>query len=314
MDNLLVGNYGTGNLGDEALREYFLTQFADVQWRVIAAHPLGKELPRLPMGIRSFLGLRWLKTVFAIRSAENLVFGGGTLFTDIESVRACLLWGFHALIARVWRTPYHLAFQGIGPFRTRAGERITRSVVRHAASISVRDYDSLARVQSWLKNNKVVQTFDPVFALLLEEKPRVCSQNVLVIIPRENSSSAFLEKAVSVVSQQSWAEVLILSLKPDDRSEQGVIRKLRSLIGERGIVLPIRTLQDLRTAVSRGSFVLSQRYHGALAALALRVPFEVIPQSDKDKLSLLPSFVGRVQECLALVQKGQEALSQRLRS
>ena len=34
MRLLLVGNYGVGNLGDEALREYFLKRFPEVQGEV----------------------------------------------------------------------------------------------------------------------------------------------------------------------------------------------------------------------------------------------------------------------------------------
>jgi len=74
MRLLLVGNYGVGNLGDEALKEYFLTRFPEIDWIVVSANPRTGEVARLPMGIRSFFWLRWMATLRAYREADGVVF------------------------------------------------------------------------------------------------------------------------------------------------------------------------------------------------------------------------------------------------
>ena len=115
MRCVLVGNYSVGNIGDEALKEYFLSEFPDISWSVVSANPTDpRDVPRLPLGIRS-LFTNWWKTINAIRHADALIFGGGSLFTDIESVWACVIWRAYALLASWCKVPVMLAFQGAGP-------------------------------------------------------------------------------------------------------------------------------------------------------------------------------------------------------
>ena len=114
MRLLMVGNYGDGNVGDEALREYFLRRYTSHRWTVLSAHPsTPQELPRLPSGIRSFLSFKWLRTLNQLPDFDAVVFGGGSLFTDIESPLACILWWLHVRAARFFGKPVLLAFQGV---------------------------------------------------------------------------------------------------------------------------------------------------------------------------------------------------------
>ena len=86
---LLVGNFGVGNVGDEAIRTYILQAFPEVHWTVLSGDRMQSgDVPRLPYGIRSFLSTAWWKTLRAYRSSDGIVFGGGSLFTDVESKKA----------------------------------------------------------------------------------------------------------------------------------------------------------------------------------------------------------------------------------
>jgi len=303
---LLIGNYGAGNLGDEALKEYFLREFSGVRWQVISAHPESGELPRLPGGFRS-LFTSWWRTIGAYGNADGIVFGGGTLFTDLESVSACLIWWWHALIARLFRKPLILAFQGVGPFRTGVGEWLARWVFRRATFISVRDEASRSRLDSWNLNKNIIQTFDPVVLLIRSENSSESSQNVFVIIPRNNSDAAFLARAMTLAKERAPQEIVILSLRPDNEEERAVCRRLVTALGGKARVVAVRSLQDLMREVARASFVLSQRYHGALMALALGKAMEVISQGAGDKLSELPSAV-ELPSCIDRAREGERQL------
>ncbi|MDD4287344.1 MAG: polysaccharide pyruvyl transferase family protein [Candidatus Peribacteraceae bacterium] len=315
---VLVGNYGVGNFGDEALREYFLSAFPEANFLVLSAHPREGELPRLPAGIRSFFLTRWWRTLAALWKSDGLVFGGGTLFTDIESLRAPLLWWWHAFVCRLLRKPYLLAFQGIGPFKggvgptsrfalRGAGEWCARFAVAHAAFVSVRDQASFDRVKLWKKNTNIIQTADPVFSLFTAQKRDGSSQKLLVIIPRKNSRFSFTERAGQLMKSGTWNEACILSLQPEDAQEQEVCRSIAHVLSvSDSAIVPIRFIADLAAQVSRAGFVLSQRYHGALAALALEVPFEVVSQGEGDKLSSVSKMPFAA--ALALVSEGERQL------
>ncbi len=314
MRCLLVGNYGVGNLGDEALKEYFLTHFPEVEWTVLSAHPqTARERSRLPGGFRSLLSFRWIRTIGAYCYSDAVVFGGGSLFTDSESPYACFLWWIHASVAHVLRKPIHLAFQGIGPLNSKRGERLARQVCRWAASISVRDAESKKLVDHWQLPVPVIQSFDPVFSMLHGDNHTEVTQKILTVIPRKNSDATFLKVVRDAQAQAIYNSVVVLCLQGDDPVERSVAAVLAEKL--EATVRSVTTVQELVEVVFPSAFVVSQRYHGALAALALGVPFSVLPQADGDKLAALASMDGAaVPELLSLVAAGEEYLRQSLQN
>lgn len=308
MRCLLIGNYGVGNLGDELLKEYFLRHFSQIDWKVLSARPARGELSRLPGGLRSLLGLRWIRTLRELRQADAVVFGGGSLFTDSESVYACALWWLHARIARLLRRKVFFAFQGVGPFRTKIGEWFARSAFRGAAFISVRDSISADRARPWRLNTEIIQSFDPVFSLMAEEISNVRSMDVskelLVVIPRGNARPAI----------RHAGRLRIVSLQPDSAAE----RKISAMMTAQhplSEVRGVRSLEQLLEALHDASKVQSHRYHGSLAALALGKELVTVHQEAGDKHDALSQVQGRsAQELLQRVKVGEEALRQALGS
>ena len=319
MTYLLIGNYGVGNVGDEALREYFLHSFPEVDWQVVSANPTEGELSRLPAGVRSFLALKWLRTVHALIKSDGVVLGGGSLFTDIESPKACFLWWMHVYAARIFRKKVLLAFQGIGPFRSRIGKAFAHSAVHSADYISVRDPASLQRVQSWKKRVEVTQSFDPVFSLIEKRAPNLEALHTLVLIPRENSGDTFCARAKELAQNtERWKRVSILSLRPSSQTEQQYCKRLEQELSMPCTISSVPSLSGLGSAVSEGSFVLTERYHGAIAALALGLELEIISQGTQDKLDTLNTLIqdtpvhGRSEKLLSLVQGGEQSLREML--
>jgi polysaccharide pyruvyl transferase WcaK-like protein len=316
MRALLIGNYGVGNMGDEALKTYFLDAFPEIDWIVLSAHPQPGEVARLPAGIRSLVSGRWIGTLRAFRKADAVVFGGGSLWTDVESVFACVLWSLHASAAITLRKPYYLAFQGIGPFKTKAGESLARWAVRHAAFVSVRDRASAERIRSWGLNREIVQTFDPVFSVMAQEKSHRRSTNVCTIIPRMNSSEELMQKAMTLVRMRPHIQhVRVLLMQPEEAGEQAIARRLERELGLPATTLPVTTLAALMQGVAGSTIVLSQRFHGALAALAEGVDTEIVSQGEDDKLAALRNLVDRgfdAAAALKLVATGEQALRQAL--
>lgn len=315
MHCVLIGNYGVGNLGDEALRSFMVRSFPSVEWTVLSAAPTREgELPRLPGGIRSLVRLRWLRTLHAIRHADAVVFGGGSLFTDAESVYACILWWIHVRAARFFRVPVLLAFQGIGPLTHPVARFLTQDAVRRSVFLSVRDEESFARVLAWNMNINVIQSFDPVYKEIYEQNSER-TKNVLVIIPRKNSPTSFLERAAALAEAGTWDAVRILSLEPASPEERRLCDALVARLG-RGALSTPETMEHLAECLADASLVLSQRYHGALAALALGIPFETMSQKAGDKLSTLEQYAGddvQRRRLLHWVDEGEQGLKAALK-
>ncbi len=304
MKAVLIGNYGVGNFGDEALKEYFLGAYPDVEWTVLSAVPAAGEYPRLPIGIRSFFRTPWGKTLGLIRRADAVVFGGGTLFTDIESVKACWLWGVHAFVARCLGVPVYLAFQGVGPFRTHAGEGIARRVVRSARYVSVRDAASLDRVRTWKPD--AVATFDPVLLLFLQRKKERRADGGALLIPRHNSGETFLRACDAVPAD---APVTIALFQPKDAGEVWMSEILKTRF-TRSAVRIIEDVDALMDALSHAESCVCERFHGALAAAAAGVPTALVSREPGDKLDEARSLFlpGAVQAAKDAAEAGESSL------
>lgn len=314
MKAVLIGNYGVGNFGDEALKDYVCASFREIEWTVLSAHPHVGELPRLPIGLRSFLCTPWWKTLRAIARSDAVVFGGGTLFTDIESVQACVLWGLHAAAASVFRVPFLLAFQGVGPFRTAFGEGVARWVLRRATYVSVRDAASAERGAHWSLNHRIVQTFDPVFLFFLSKKKDVQTKNVYILIPRHTSAEAF-DRAIDDAAIPSHATVEILTFQPDHPGEEKVVHRLQARYPQARVRV-IRTVDDLMDALAGCALCICERFHGALAAMAAGVPMHIVSQAPGDKLESVRSFYasGDLEGVVRDVEQGEATLRQALKN
>lgn len=98
--------------------------------------------------------------------------------------------------------------------------------------------------------------------------------------------------------------VKILSLEPDSKEEQCCTEILQSTFGVE--VIQVRTAAELADYVLRSEVVVTQRYHGAVAALALGIPFVGVPQAKNDKLDAIAHM--RAEDCGALIETGEEEL------
>jgi polysaccharide pyruvyl transferase CsaB len=155
----LVGYYGVGNLGDEAIR---LTIER-------AADRLGVEIPfyadrgasQDPRAIRT--GLRGLPAqIRAIRATDRVVLGGGGILKD-EGLRLPAELLVTALIARSMRRPVTLLGVGVGPFYHRVGRWMVRAIARLSQVRTVRDASSVAALRE-LGVTRVMLAADPIFS------------------------------------------------------------------------------------------------------------------------------------------------------
>ncbi|HIH22880.1 TPA: polysaccharide pyruvyl transferase family protein, partial [Candidatus Micrarchaeota archaeon] len=201
-----------------------------------------------------------------------------------------------------------LAFQGIGPFTTKMGEWCARYAVRRAAFISVRDALSFERIKGWQKNTEVVQTCDPVISLIKAKIQSTDTKNVLAIIPRGNSTGTFTAKALEEVHSKNWNRIIIISMQGSDRSENKYCLSLAKL--SEGRIMKVKTMDELVSAVGCASKVISQRYHGALAAKIMGKEIDVIKQSENDKLESVETFDSA--GAFTLLSAGEESLAKAL--
>jgi len=162
MKTLLIGNFGSGNIGDELILSQALENYPEaVVMTVSSEFPqkfCGKELDTIPFpptGLRS--GLQYLFSSEyrkILRSTQNdkeikqVVFAGGGLFAI--KFRACFLWFLVFLWVRKMYTPetYTFEHQGVDENLGYFSRLITKFVLSRATVVTVRDESSVRAVKS----------------------------------------------------------------------------------------------------------------------------------------------------------------------
>lgn len=140
---LLVGYYGHGNLGDEAMLEAIAgdlrAAIPDLVLEVVTADPAGtaQHHAARPVPRRNAPAL-----LAAIARADLVLVGGGSLLQDVTSLRnLCYYLGVIAL-AKAAGKPLMLYANGIGPIASALGRLLVGPVLRRVDRITVRDVES----------------------------------------------------------------------------------------------------------------------------------------------------------------------------
>lgn len=195
---VLVGSFGAGNLGDELLLAGFLTRLKKIVPQVTLTIVTGDAratrawhgrdittVPMLPVGLRSILTTNWLTTIRAIRACDAVIFPGGGLFTDEESLRAVFLWAIHILAARFFWKPVYLFGQSVGPFRTMFGRRLAGFTLRLATLIATRDHASVDELHALsIAKERIVASHDSALYLAHASKKQTvrAPKNILLAV------------------------------------------------------------------------------------------------------------------------------------
>ncbi len=166
---VISGYYGFNNTGDEAVLRGMLAALrqagVDAKITVLSADPSG-TLSAHPVdsAVHRYSPLQVIK---AIRSADLVISGGGSLLQDVTSARSLQYYLLILRLARILRRKIMIFAQGIGPLISESSRKSVAAVLNNVDYITVRDRDSLELLRSIGVTRPTVDlTADP--ALLVE--------------------------------------------------------------------------------------------------------------------------------------------------
>ena len=185
MKNVLIsGYYGFNNTGDEAMIETMSSLLAkrDCSLTVLSSNPdRTKEL----YNVRAYNRYKLSEVIKAIKEADIVVSGGGTLFQDITSKKS--IWYYLGIIklAQIYRKKVVVAFQGMGPIDTKYYRRMTRKILNKkiVKFIGLRDEQAIEYAKEiGIKEDKMFFSSDMIFMMnppAGERVEKIVKDNVL---------------------------------------------------------------------------------------------------------------------------------------
>lgn len=289
MGNLLLaGYYGFGNLGDEAILASTISclraKEPDVDIRVLSKAP--EETSRT-YRVLAYDRMKPLHVISAIKDADLVVFGGGSLLQDSTSFRSLMYYVTLLFTVQAMGKPLAVYANGVGPVRSRTGRLLIQKALSSAKMITVRDQESQELLREIGLSNEVKLTADPAF--LLSPSPSGAVDEILKqhgISPgdrlvwlglRPDAAPESFYRSVA----QGVALLRSLGFEPcqmimQDR-DAPMVGMLNEMLAERGQP-PVQAISGLSPqnalgVLARGNLCVAMRLHTLILSAQARVPF-----------------------------------------
>lgn len=168
MKNVLIsGYYGFNNTGDEAMIETMSVLLAkkDCSLIVLSSNP---ERTKELYNVQAYDRYKLSEIIKAIKKADIVISGGGTLFQDITSKKS--IWYYLGIvkIAQILRKKICVAYQGMGPIDTKIYRNMVKNTLnkKSVKLIGLRDNQAIQYAKELgIKEEKLSFSSDMVFMM-----------------------------------------------------------------------------------------------------------------------------------------------------
>ena len=266
MTKYIVSGYiGFDNFGDEAIARVLVDRLKNEGAEKITLISSNPEKTSKLYGVDSCPMLKFFKS---LKESDVLISGGGSLLQDVTSFKSLLYYLGIIYTALFLGKKVEIFSQGIGPINSKFGKFLTKSALRHADKISVRDKKSQELLKSWGIESTLVK--DPIFSLELPVK----NQKGKVGIQLRNYptlADGFLNAlADEVIKRFPDKKIQIFSFQ--DSIDLDVCEKFARTLAKKGRkdnieVLSSLSVNDVFDKISELEYMLGMRFHANVAAI-----------------------------------------------
>lgn len=278
---VLSGYYGFDNFGDEAILNVLVKELKSrgVEVTVLSKNPPKTSSSLEVMSVNTF---SFKNVICAIRNADVLISGGGSLLQDATSVKSLVYYLLIISAALLFGKKVIIFAQGIGPIRNILGQFWTKTVLKKCTYITVRDEKSLFRVRGWGAKADLVN--DPVWNM--ELKPAVPMNRVGVQLRswRNLSGKYLFSLARQVAINFPDKEIYIYSFQ--DALDLEICKKFENNLklanpSIKTKIISGASIDEVVQSFSNLEYLIGMRYHACLLALKYGVKTFALSYDEK---------------------------------
>lgn len=283
---VLLGYYGFGNLGDEAVCAGIIAALRETLGApaitVLSGRPAESE--QLHPGTTGADRWQWRTAAAALRNTDLFVLGGGSLLQDATSARSVVWYALMALLARRRARRVLWWGQGIGPLRTPLARRLVRLIARQADAITVRDMASGDLLKAIGARGSIEVVADPAFILEPPVDVSAGADSSLLLALRSWKNNELRQAlgangTLAAITDLAGGKLTVFPMHlPDDAAFS------RALLGEQSARFadwknqtPVQALG----AFVRTNLVIAMRLHALIFAARCATPFVAISYDPK---------------------------------
>lgn len=310
----IVGNYGNDNNGDEAILLSLVKQVTSTfnistqQLTIFSNNPQQTSerygVDSFPLYYKKGNAAKTFFETFRqnkriVKQMDLLIIGGGGILMDLYG-REAPLYGSYAMMAKQSKTPYVIYGCGAGPLTSGLGKWFIRYMCKYAESVSVRDPESAALLQSIGVNKRVKVIGDPAFSLREENaavKSAAPTKIGVTAVPYYNAdywpegNPAIYEKYVEGMAKNldelaAGRDVEITFFATKFPQDANVTKDIQALMNEKAKtsiiddnLLPSKILE----VTEQQDIVIGTRLHSLILATCTQTPVIAIAYHHKVK-------------------------------
>jgi polysaccharide pyruvyl transferase CsaB len=288
---LLIGGYGCGNVGDEAILSVLLGELRDAgaHTTVVSADP---PHTRRMHGIDAVAARPWSLLASMLR-ADTVIIGGGGIFSRYMGRRSMLL---SAVALAAWALRKRVLFRAIGAYRgtPRLVLRALALAIGRASFASARDDATIETLDDAGVTRAIIREPDPALRLAPQRPETVLSARAVGIAVRrvrdeatqERLSRAFVELIDALVEAGLRPVLLPFCRHPSQALEQDAdyARELRRMTRDPArcrIIDSDVSPAQMRGLVAELDALVAMRFHAIVFGHSAGVPMTAIPYDDK---------------------------------
>ncbi|MCI5643157.1 MAG: polysaccharide pyruvyl transferase CsaB [Peptoniphilus sp.] len=164
---VISGYFGFDNSGDDAILKAMVEDFKKLNKEIkLTALSKNPEKTKKVYGIEAVNRFSLPELISALKDADLLLSGGGSLLQDITSTRSIVYYLSVIIIAKILGKKVYVYANGIGPIDKKFNRILTKKVLNKVDYITLRDKLSYEFVKKLGVTNKNMEvTADPVFTL-----------------------------------------------------------------------------------------------------------------------------------------------------
>lgn len=351
MKIIILGWYGAGNVGDEAILQSMLSFFQlqnDIEIDIVSFNPaktarMVKKFSCVKNIVRIGSKFNFLKSDFrgiwrALKSAQAVIIGGGGLFQDIYNFNFIPFFSIIVIIAAYLRKRIIWYAVGIGPFKRRIARWLCRLAANRAHYISVRDPLSQKRLLELNVQQKICIAPDPVF--LLKPATPLKAQSILAsegldisrypkigiclqrLFDWGKQSEGILADIMDQWVRDKEAEIIFipfgrypdswLSSKAAD-VDLTIAEKMALSLKSKSIILSREyTPDEIMAIIGEMDIIISMRLHGIIMSLAMGIPSIALTYRKESKLSSLLTQSGFEENVFFVEDLSKNELTERV--
>lgn len=300
---IVCGNYGIGNLGDEAILGGMIriieSAIPSVEIVVCSANKAQTEkdykvkaIDYYPTGFRStfkfWLGGKFLNYFKELKSADLFILGGGGLFTD-EKPRAVWIWWMQAKMAKILGKKVICLGQSVGPLNTAFGKKFSKKVFKIAEKNIVRDEKSAELLKEMGILNAESLT-DLAFALAYDQASFHNQSDFIVLSLREwiKGEEEIIYQELANFIEYIWKKYQLKTIFiPFQLEQDDDLKCFNKLSKYVDINCPMEIYQGGHKVgavidfMARARFIVGMRLHSIILSIIVKRPFLALSYSSK---------------------------------